>query len=76
MLFRCGGGGLERRVGLLVALVQHDAGTGIDDLVALDEHGILLRVSVRVDLDAGQPSRSLEVIDSRTPEISRSPTSA
>ena len=37
------------------------------NLVALNEQGIVLRFSVRVDLETGEPSRTLEVIDQSDP---------
>src|SRR5215831_3094116 len=56
--------GLKR---LLVALIDDDADARVDDLVALNEQGIVLRFSVRVDLEAGEPGRALEVIDQSYP---------
>ena len=46
-----------------MALIEQDAGAGIDDLVALDEDGVVLRMSVGVELEAGEPGGSLEMDD-------------
>src|SRR5262249_348484 len=48
---------------LLVALIDDHAGAGIDDLVVLNEQGVLLRFSVRIKLETCEPSGPLEMID-------------
>ena len=48
-------------------MIDHDADARVDNLVALNEQGIVLRFSVRVDLETGEPSRTLEVIDQSDP---------
>src|SRR5215813_9722176 len=58
---------VERLKRLLVALIDDDADARVDNLVALNEQGIVLRFSVRVDLEAGEPGRALEVIDQSHP---------
>src|SRR5262245_64803052 len=58
---------VERLKRLLVALIDDDADARVDNLVALNEQGIVLRFSVRVDLETGEPGRALEVIDQPHP---------
>jgi len=48
---------------LLVAPIDDHAGAGIDDLVVLNEQGVLLRFSVRIKLETREPSGPLEMID-------------
>src|SRR5262245_44300206 len=66
-LRRRDGSDVERRVALLVALVDHDAFPRVDDFVALNEYGVLLRFAVGVELEAGEPCRPLEVVDQPHP---------
>src|SRR5262249_47049227 len=58
---------VERLKRLLVALIDDGADARVDNLVALNEQGIVLRFSVRVDLEAGEPGGALEVIDQSHP---------
>ena len=52
----------ERMVRLLL-----DAGARVDDLIALQEDGVMVGRSARIELQAGEPGRSLEVIDHTHP---------
>ena len=54
---------VERLKRLFVALIEDDTDARVDNLVTLNEQGIVLGLSVRVDLETGEPGRTLEVID-------------
>ena len=45
-----------------MALVDQDPSARVDDLVTLNEQGIVLRFSVRIELETREPGRSVEMI--------------
>jgi hypothetical protein len=61
-----GGKEISRRV-FLVALIEQDADVGIDDLVALNEDGVVLRMSLGNELEAGEPSDERPVALRKSP---------
>src|SRR5438876_484902 len=57
----------KRLIRFLAATVHYDAGARIDNFTLLNEDRVKLRLSVRIELEAGQPSRTLEVVDRAYP---------
>jgi hypothetical protein len=54
---------VEMLKSLLVALIEDYSGARINDLVVLNEQGVVLRFSVRIKLEAREPSGPFEMID-------------
>src|SRR5262249_43279056 len=57
----------KRLVRFGAATIHYDASAPIDDFVLLNENRVVLRFSVRIELEACQPSRTFEVIDRAHP---------
>src|SRR5262245_15411697 len=53
----------KRLVRFLAATVHYDAGARVDDFTLLNEDRVKLGLAVRIELEAGQPSRAFEMID-------------
>ena len=60
-------GGIERLVGLLLAPIDRDPGTRVNDFVAENENGVFLDRVGGMQLEAGDPGRSAKVIDRPNP---------
>src|SRR5262249_15541676 len=53
----------KRLIRFLAATVDYDAGARVDDFALLNEYRVNLWLSMRIELKAGEPSRTLEMID-------------